>query len=108
MITYIEMAHTGVRGVVRKGGKPVAANITVDGIAHTMYSDPAQGDFYRPLTEGTCTLWFLYFAALLLLSLTQYCRRVACTGGRARADTHGLRSAHGAVRLHRGQFRLQR
>lgn len=54
MISFLEIVHTGVRGVVRKAGKPAAATITVDGIAHKMYTDPAQGDFYRPLTEGTC------------------------------------------------------
>lgn len=54
MISFIEMAHTGVRGVVRKNGQPVAATISVDGIEHNMYTDPAKGDFYRPLTEGTC------------------------------------------------------
>jgi hypothetical protein len=56
MLSFLEIVHSGVRGVVRQAGKPVGASITVDGIAHTMYADPAMGDFYRPLTEGTCTL----------------------------------------------------
>ena len=55
MLSFLEASHSGVRGVVRKDGVPTAATITVDGIGHVMYADPALGDFYRPLTEGTCT-----------------------------------------------------
>jgi len=52
MLYYLEVGHTGVRGVVRKNGQPVAATINIAGIDHPMQNDPVNGDYYRPLIEG--------------------------------------------------------
>jgi len=52
MLAYLEVGHSGVRGIVRKDGKPVSAVISIAGIDHPMKNDPVNGDYYRPLTEG--------------------------------------------------------
>ena len=56
MLAYMEMVHTGVRGVLRKNGKPTAGTVSVSTVDHAVYSDPANGDYYRPLPEGTCAI----------------------------------------------------
>ena len=53
MIKYLEMVHTGVRGLVTHNGSPVEATIEVSGIDYDVSSDYENGDYYRLLTPGT-------------------------------------------------------
>jgi len=49
-IAFMQWVHTGIKGFVRTvDGKPLAANITIDGIDHTVQTDPQNGDYYRLL-----------------------------------------------------------
>lgn len=58
MISYLERALTGVRGIVTDGetGGPLAAKLRVEGRDVPFYSDPEIGDFHRPLPAGEYTL----------------------------------------------------
>jgi subtilisin-like proprotein convertase family protein len=58
MISYLERALTGVRGVVTDAetGAPVAARLTIAGRDVPFYADPEVGDYHRPLAAGSYTL----------------------------------------------------
>lgn len=58
MISYLERALTGVRGIVTDAetGAPLAARLTVAGRDVPFFTDPAVGDYHRPLTAGDHTL----------------------------------------------------
>ncbi|HEB60563.1 MAG TPA: hypothetical protein ENJ06_01945, partial [Phycisphaeraceae bacterium] len=58
MLSFMETALTGVRGVVTDAntGLPVAATITVEGRDHAVYTDPDVGDYHRMLLPGTYDL----------------------------------------------------
>jgi subtilisin-like proprotein convertase family protein len=58
MISYLERALTGVRGVVTDGetGAPVAARLTIAGRDVPFFTDPGVGDYHRPLSAGSYTL----------------------------------------------------
>jgi len=50
MIAFMQLVHTGIKGFVRTtAGAPLAANITIQGIDHVVYTDPEFGDYYRLL-----------------------------------------------------------
>ena len=55
MIAYVRSARWGISGVVTDAntGLPVNATITVEGIAKTTHTDPAHGDYYKLLHDGT-------------------------------------------------------
>ncbi|MDP2173996.1 MAG: M14 family zinc carboxypeptidase [Candidatus Cloacimonadaceae bacterium] len=57
MLSYLEFASRGVRGLVtNSGGAPLAANISVSGNAKRINTDPALGDYHRLLLPGTYTV----------------------------------------------------
>jgi carboxypeptidase D len=58
MISYLERALTGVRGLVTDGetGAPLAARLTVAGRDVPFFTDPEVGDYHRPLPAGGHTL----------------------------------------------------
>lgn len=60
MISYLERALTGLRGIVTDSttGDPVYATITVTGRDHDVYTDPDVGDYHRLLLAGTYEVTF--------------------------------------------------
>ncbi len=60
MISYLERAWDGVRGLVTDAstGDPLAATVTVDGRDHEVHTDPDVGDYHRMLLAGTYALTF--------------------------------------------------
>ena len=60
MLSYMEWALRGVRGVIRDAvtGQPVRAAVRVEGFHHLVFSDPAVGDYHRILLPGTYNVWF--------------------------------------------------
>ncbi|HOX25518.1 MAG TPA: M14 family zinc carboxypeptidase [Candidatus Krumholzibacteria bacterium] len=60
MIAYARSARWGVTGVVTSAttGEPLAATVTVVGNAKTTHTDPANGDYYKLLPDGTFSLTF--------------------------------------------------
>jgi len=60
MITYIEQSHIGIRGVVTDAvtGTPIPAEVCVNGIDHSVYTDPQVGNYHRMLLPGAYTLNF--------------------------------------------------
>ncbi|MHC4462656.1 MAG: M14 family zinc carboxypeptidase [Planctomycetota bacterium] len=58
MLAYLEAVHSGIRGIVtdRVSGKPLWADIRVEGIGHPVFSDPNVGDYHRMLLPGTYNL----------------------------------------------------
>ena len=60
MLTYLEAAHIGVRGVVTDSGTgaPIWAEVTVEGNAHPVFTDADVGDYHRMLLPGTYNLVF--------------------------------------------------
>lgn len=60
MLAYMELALSGVRGIVMDAetGEPLAAQIRVDGIDTIMYSDPDFGDYHRMLLPGEYVIQF--------------------------------------------------
>jgi len=61
MLAYMEQVHIGVRGLVTDAvsGLPVEAEVRVQGIDHSIYTDPDVGDYHRMLLPGDYTLVFL-------------------------------------------------
>ncbi len=55
IIYYISLANTGVRGLVKDAisNEPLDAAIKVLGPGREMYTDPAIGDYHRPLMAGS-------------------------------------------------------
>lgn len=60
ILYMIDMADMGVRGVVTdaRTGSPLEATVEVVGIRWPYYTDPAAGDYHRPLLPGTYDLKF--------------------------------------------------
>ena len=60
MISYLERAWDGVRGIVTDStnGNPVFATITVTGRDHAVFTDPDVGDYHRMLLDGTYEVTF--------------------------------------------------
>ena len=60
MLTFLEQAWIGVRGMITDAdtGQPVLAEVRVQGIDQTIYSDPDVGDYHRMLLPGVYTLTF--------------------------------------------------
>jgi len=60
MLAYLEAVHMGVRGVVVDGetGEPLWAKVTVEGNAHSVFTDPDVGDYHRMLLPGVYDLAF--------------------------------------------------
>ncbi len=60
MVAYLEWCLLGVRGVVTDSvtGAPLAATVTVEGIAWDDGTDPDLGDYHRILEPGTYTVTF--------------------------------------------------
>jgi len=58
LFRFIAQAQRGVHGVVRDAtsGAPISAALQVEGIHHFVFTDPAVGDFHRPLLPGTYRL----------------------------------------------------
>lgn len=58
MLSYLERAREGVRGIVRSRttGLPLAATVRVVGNPRDTFTDPDAGDFHRMLLPGTYTL----------------------------------------------------
>jgi carboxypeptidase D len=58
MLAYLERVHAGVRGIITdaRTGAPLAATVRVVGIDHSVYTDPAVGDYHRLLLPGLYTL----------------------------------------------------
>ncbi|MFC1738501.1 M14 family zinc carboxypeptidase [Planctomycetota bacterium] len=58
MLAYLEAVHMGIRGIVTDtvSGKPIWADIRVEGVDHPVFSDPNVGDYYRMLLPGTYNL----------------------------------------------------
>jgi carboxypeptidase D len=58
LLAYLEQIHIGLRGIVtdQATGGPVYAQITVEGNAQPVFTDPDVGDFYRLLLPGTYTI----------------------------------------------------
>ncbi|MEE8411639.1 MAG: M14 family zinc carboxypeptidase [Acidobacteriota bacterium] len=58
MLSYLERAHEGVRGIVSDSatGVPVAAEIRVDADPFAVYTDPDLGDYHRIVMPGSYTL----------------------------------------------------
>jgi carboxypeptidase D len=60
MLTFVEAAHIGVRGIVtdRATGMPLWAKVNVVGNTHPVFTDPTVGDYHRMLLPGTYDLVF--------------------------------------------------
>jgi hypothetical protein len=58
MLSYAEAVHIGVRGIVtdRATGKPVWAEVRIEGNSHPVFTDPNVGDYHRMLLPGVYTL----------------------------------------------------
>ncbi len=58
MLSYLERALTGVRGIVtdEETGAPVAATLRIAGRDIDFFTDPEVGDFHRPMPAGTFDL----------------------------------------------------
>jgi subtilisin-like proprotein convertase family protein len=57
LVSYLERARAGVRGIVRDAttGLPLAATVHVEGSVRDTFTDPALGDFHRILLPGAYT-----------------------------------------------------
>ncbi|MBN2171338.1 MAG: immune inhibitor A [Candidatus Krumholzibacteriota bacterium] len=60
LMHYAKAARYGVNGVVTSSstGLPLNATVTVTGNAKSVHTDPANGDYYKLLDDGTYTLTF--------------------------------------------------
>jgi hypothetical protein len=60
MLSYAEAVHIGVRGIVtdRATGKPVWAEVRVEGNSHPVFTDADVGDYHRMLLPGVYNLTF--------------------------------------------------
>ncbi len=61
MLSYLEWAHRGVRGIVTDAdtGQPLFAQVRVVGNPQPVFTDADVGDYYRVLPAGTYDLEFI-------------------------------------------------
>lgn len=60
LLWYMRQAHMGVRGLVRDAQTlaPIAAQVSVSGLDHLVWTDPDVGDYHRPVMPGEYELTF--------------------------------------------------